>query len=297
MQTIIMVVLLDMKKLEHKKELIERQNLKDSADDFIQGKQDKIDLYNKEEIANQSEYLKKQFVGRKKDLSSFLPKEKDDSKDNFTKLGSFKTGIGAVSVGFEKFKPSSESKLRFTLLSKEEKDFDDKNSDLDFDDKRNYFKKSYDEQKYQENSTTLEFDPKEKKLQKSHEIFTDNIQTDDNELLYDDELECSEIEDIRENAKILNPRIANDAVSDLKTIQNEKKEDNHELQRELKKFSELFENNKLKKFEDSDQLKVAQNRIQSYILRKRMEEMKKYRKSLCGILKMILEKIKKKGVE
>ena len=83
----------------------------------------------------------------------------------------------------------------------------------------------------------------------------------------------------------------------MKTIQNEKKEDNHELQRELKKFSELFENNKLKKFEDSDQLKVAQNRMQSYILRNRMEELKKYRKSLCGILNMILEKIKKKGVE
>ena len=53
-------------------------------------------------------------MNRKKKLASFLPEKKDDSEDNFTKLGAFKTNIGEVSVGYEKFKTNS--RLRFTLL-------------------------------------------------------------------------------------------------------------------------------------------------------------------------------------
>ena len=126
-----------MKKLEHKKELINRHNLKDSADDFIQGNQDKLSFTSDEKIYDQSEYLKKQFMNRKKKLASFLPEKKNDSEDNFTKLGAFKTNIGSVSVGYEKFKTNS--RLRFTLLSDNENDYDDKNSKMNFKDKHNYF--------------------------------------------------------------------------------------------------------------------------------------------------------------
>ena len=55
-----------MKKLEHKRELINRHNLKDSADDFIQDSQDKLNLESSEKVYDQSEYLKKQFISRKK---------------------------------------------------------------------------------------------------------------------------------------------------------------------------------------------------------------------------------------
>ena len=295
-----------MKKLEHKKELINRHNLKDSADDFIQGNQDKLNLESSEKVYNQSEYLKKQFMNRKKNLASFLPEKKDDSEDNFTKLGAFKTNIGEVSVGYEKFKTNS--RLRFTLLSSGEDDYDDENAKLDFKNKHNYFRKNYEEdKKYQENATTLEFDPKDQKIKKAHEVFSDNIETEDDELLYDDENENSQIEDIKENPKLSNSVSAQRAISDLNDIKNEKKEDNHEFQRSLEEFSKLFKNNKLKEFEDSDELKTAQQRLSSknmyYILRKRMEEMKKARLRLCLAINSILlkkikaKKTKKKGVE
>ena len=295
-----------MKKLEHKKELINRHNLKDSADDFIQGNQDKLNLESSEKVYNQSEYLKKQFMNRKKNLASFLPEKKDDSEDNFTKLGAFKTNIGEVSVGYEKFKTNS--RLRFTLLSSGEDDYDDENAKLDFKNKHNYFRKNYEEdKKYQENATTLEFDPKDQKIKKAHEVFSDNIETEDDELLYDDENENSQIEDIKENPKLSNSVSAQRAISDLNDIKNEKKEDNNEFQRSLEEFSKLFKNNKLKEFEDSDELKTAQQRLSSknmyYILRKRMEEMKKARLRLCLAINSILlkkikaKKTKKKGVE
>ena len=295
-----------MKKLEHKKELINRHNLKDSADDFIQGNQDKLNLESSEKVYNQSEYLKKQFMNRKKNLASFLPEKKDDSEDNFTKLGAFKTNIGEVSVGYEKFKTNS--RLRFTLLSSGEDDYDDENAKLDFKNKHNYFRKNYEEdKKYQENATTLEFDPKDQKIKKAHEVFSDNIETEDDELLYDDENENSQIEDIKENPKLSNSVSAQRAISDLNDIKNEKKEDNNEFQRDLEEFSKLFKNNKLKEFEDSDELKTAQQRLTSknmyYILRKRMEEMKKARLRLCLAINSILlkkikaKKTKKKGVE
>ena len=295
-----------MKKLEHKKELINRHNLKDSADDFIQGNQDKLNLESSEKVYNQSEYLKKQFMNRKKNLASFLPEKKDDSEDNFTKLGAFKTNIGEVSVGYEKFKTNS--RLRFTLLSSGEDDYDDENAKLDFKNKHNYFRKNYEEdKKYQENATTLEFDPKDQKIKKAHEVFSDNIETEDDELLYDDENENSQIEDIKENPKLSNSVSAQRAISDLNDIKNEKKEDNNEFQRDLEEFSKLFKNNKLKEFEDSDELKTAQQRLSSknmyYILRKRMEEMKKGRLRLCLAINSILlkkikaKKTKKKGVE
>ena len=287
-----------MKKLEHKKELINRHNLKDSADDFIQGNQDKLNLESSEKVYNQSEYLKKQFMNRKKNLASFLPEKKDDSEDNFTKLGAFKTNIGEVSVGYEKFKTNS--RLRFTLLSSGEDDYDDENAKLDFKNKHNYFRKNYEEdKKYQENATTLEFDPKDQKIKKAHEVFSDNIETEDDELLYDDENENSQIEDIKENPKLSNSVSAQRAISDLNDIKNEKKEDNNEFQRDLEEFSKLFKNNKLKEFEDSDELKTAQQRLSSknmyYILRKRMEEMKKARLRLClAINSILLKKIKAK---
>jgi len=295
-----------MKKLEHKKELIDRHNLKDSADDFIQGSQDKLSLESSEKVYDQSEYLKKQFINRKKKLASFLPEKKDDSEENFTKLGAFKTNIGEVSVGYEKFKTNS--RLRFTLLSNSEDDYDDENSKLDFKDKHNYFRKNYEEdKKYQENATTLEFDPKEKKLKKAHEVFSDNIETEDDELLYDDENENSQIEDIKKDPKLSNSVAAQRAISDLNDIKNEKKEDNHEFIRNLEEFSKLFRNNKLKEFEDSDELKTAQQRLSSknmyYILRKRMEELKKAREKFYLVINsMLLKKIKakktkKKGVE
>ena len=295
-----------MKKLEHKKELINRHNLKDSADDFIQGNQDKLNLESSEKVYDQSEYLKKQFMNRKKNLASFLPEKKDDSEDNFTKLGAFKTNIGEVSVGYEKFKTNS--RLRFTLLSSGEDDYDDENAKLDFKNKHNYFRKNYEEdKKYQENATTLEFDPKDQKIKKAHEVFSDNIETEDDELLYDDENENSQIEDIKENPKLSNSVSAQRAISDLNDIKNEKKEDNNEFQRDLEEFSKLFKNNKLKEFEDSDELKTAQQRLSSknmyYILRKRMEEMKKARLRLCLAINSILlkkikaKKTKKKGVE
>ena len=147
-----------MEKYKHKKELISRDNLNDSADDFIQGSQDKIRT-NRSNISDQSEYLKKQFLRRKKNLSSYIPKKKENSEDNFSKLGSFKIDIGEVSVGYKKFDP--DSNLRFTLISEKEDDFDDKNSKLKFTDKKNYFKKSYEDKenkKYKENNSTLEFD-------------------------------------------------------------------------------------------------------------------------------------------
>ena len=133
---------------------------------------------------------------------------------------------------------------------------------MDFKNKHNYFRKNYEEdKKYQENATTLEFDPKDQKIKKAHEVFSDNIETEDDELLYDDENENSQIEDIKENPKLSNSVSAQRAISDLNDIKNEKKEDNHEFQRNLEEFSKLFKNNKLKEFEDSDELKTAQQRF------------------------------------
>jgi hypothetical protein len=277
--------------------LISRDKLNDSADDFIQKPQDRIRT-NKSNISDQSEYLKRQFLKRKKNLSSYIPEKKESSEDKFSKLGSFKTDIGEVSVGYKKFDP--DSTLRFTLISEKEEDFDNKNSKLKFTDKKNYFKKSYekkDNKEYKENNSTLEYDQRKNSFRK---VNLDE-KVSEKSILYDDNLEKQEIRNIKKNLNSFNSSSANNVMSDLKDIKNEKKDDNLYFKSRLEKFSRMYNGNKLKKFEDSDQLKVALNRLSSnnldVILRKRMEELKESRKRLCVLIRRILKKIGKKGVE
>jgi hypothetical protein len=277
--------------------LISRDKLNDSADDFIQKPQDRIRT-NKSNISDQSEYLKRQFLKRKKNLSSYIPEKKESSEDKFSKLGSFKTDIGEVSVGYKKFDP--DSTLRFTLISEKEEDFDNKNSKLKFTDKKNYFKKSYekkDNKEYKENNSTLEYDQRKNSFRK---VNLDE-KVSEKSILYDDNLEKQEIRNIKKNLNSFNSSSANNVMSDLKDIKNEKKDDNLYFKSRLEKFSRMYKGNKLKKFEDSDQLKVALNRLSSnnldVILRKRMEELKESRKRLCVLIRRILKKIGKKGVE
>ena len=284
-----------MEKYKHEKELVGRRNLKDSADDFIQNPQDRIVLSGSESISVQSEYLKKKFLKRKKKLSSYLPKEKENSKDKFTKLGSFKTEVGEVSVGYEKFKPNSD--FRFTLLSDEEKDFDIRNSKMSFDDDRNYFRRPCDnknEKKYKENNTTLEWNPRDDDLRRVHEIFTDDIVEDEDEILYDDEIENVEISNLKRHSDLLSPVAKENALSDLRDIKVQKKKDNQLFESSIKKFSKMYKKNKLKKIEDPDQLKVALERISSdglyFILQKKMKE--KLQKKLCIVVDLILRKMK-----
>lgn len=288
-----------MEKYKHEKELIDRRNLKDSADDFIQNPQDRVLTENPKNISDQSEYLKKQFLKRKKNLSSFLPEKKVNSKSHFTKLGSFKIKIGEVSVGYEKFKKNSN--LRFTLISDDEEDFDDKGSKISFKDNRNYFKKPCDskrDRKYEENNTTLEWNPRENSFKRVNEIFSDDIVEDKDEILYDDEIENKEISKLRKNSKSLNPVSLDNAISDMNDIKNHKKEDNKIFALKLREFSNMYRKNKIKKFEDPDQLKVALERISSenldFILQKRMKE--KLQDKLYEIIRAILKK-RMKGVE
>jgi len=279
--------------------LIDRQNLKDSADDFIQNPQDRIHTSGHKSISEQSEYLKKKFLKRKKDLSSFLPEKEIDNRSNFTKLGSFKIKIGEVSVGYEKFKRNSN--LRFTLISEKEEDFDDKSSKLSFDDDRNYFKKPNDskiERKYEENNTTIEWNPRENSFRRVNEDFGDSIIEDKDEILYDDEMENQEISNLKEKSESLNSIQLDSAMSDMRDIKSQKKKDNQVFASNLKEFARMYRKNKLKKFEDPDQLKVALERLSSsnldFILQKKMKE--KLQNRLYAVLEAILN-MKKKGVE
>jgi len=285
-------------KFKRNKEMSKKRNPQDSADDFIQGKNERIHLNNNTKVSDQSEYLKKKFIARKKKLSSFIPKIKVKSKDHFYKLGAFKTNIGKISVGFERFR--GKPKFRFTLISSFEDDYDDKYSNKRFDDDHNFFKKKYEgnEKYYKENNTTVEFDPVERNLSKVNEDHTDMRIENDSEMLYDDTSEEVEIKNLRKNQNFLNVIEVNDAIVDIKKIQNEKKEDNLEFERNLKKFISDFMNNKLKKFDDADQLQKAKILISKddlIIIKKRMEELMNLRKILCVIIELIIAK--KKGVE
>ena len=287
-----------MEKFKRNKEMSKKRNPQDSADDFIQGKNERIHLNNNTKVSDQSEYLKKKFIARKKKLSSFIPKIKVKSKDHFYKLGAFKTNIGKISVGFERFR--GKPKFRFTLISSFEDDYDDKYSNKRFDDNHNFFKKKYEgnEKYYKENNTTVEFDPVERNLSKVNEDHTDMRIENDSEMLYDDTSEEVEIKNLRKNQNFLNVIEVNDAIVDIKKIQNEKKEDNLEFERNLKKFISDFMNNKLKKFDDADQLQKAKILISKddlIIIKKRMEELMNLRKILCVIIELIIAK--KKGVE
>ncbi len=287
-----------MKGLKDSKEMNRKQNLKDSADDFIQSKNERINLDGSYKASEQSEYLKRKFLEKKKKLSSFIPKEKSKSQDHFCKLGSFRTNIGRISVGFEKF--HGRPKFRFTLISKFEDDYNDKYSIKRFDDDHNYFKKNYegDEEEYKENNTTVEFDPQGENLSKVYEDHMDNKVEDDSEMLYDDLLENMEIEYLKDSRTSSNFSTIDEAISDIKEIKNEKREDNLEFERDLKKFISSFMDNKLKKFEDADQLHEAKIRISYddlYVIKKRMEEMMGLREKLCRIINFIISE--KKGVD
>ena len=275
-----------------------KRELKDSADDFIQGKNERISLNSTSKVSDQSEYLKKKFLERKKKLSSFIPKKKDKSRDHFYKLGAFKTSIGKISVGFERF--LGKPKFRFTLISSSEDDYDDKYSNKKFDDDHNFFKKNYEgeEKFYKENKTTVEYDPRDRSLSKVNEDHTDMKVEDDDEMLFDNTSEEVEIKKLKNQQESSNTIEINDAISDIKKIKDEKKEDNLEFERDLKQFISNFMNNKLKKFEDADQLKRAQILISKddiFLIKKRMEEMMKLREMLCRIINLIISK--KRGVE
>ncbi|GMB10559.1 MAG: hypothetical protein NkDv07_0377 [Candidatus Improbicoccus devescovinae] len=236
-------------------------------------------------MSDESEKMKNSFFKRKKKLHEFVPsKEKKHSKLS-DRLGYFKSKFGVISVGYDKLK---QTEFGFTILSKNSK-LNKKNLvEKGFQDDHNYLGRNFEsknEKNIKYNNSSFIYDAKSGQIREINENKSDNKLNTNYNVLYDNDEDNKTIEDIKKlrTSGVERSSEVESAISDLRVVQKEKQNDNLDFYKQIKKFVELFLKHKLKKFEDSDEIKKSKNRIIGvpgghdiiWILKKRLEEILK----------------------
>ncbi|MDR1240652.1 MAG: hypothetical protein LBK29_02105 [Oscillospiraceae bacterium] len=286
-----------MQKTARKEKELEEEN--DSADDFIQ-KKDKSWIKRSADLSEDSEKIKKDFFKKKKKLREFLPechKERNNVPD---RLGFFDTKFGSVAIGFDKFKKNSQ--IFFTLMPESDSNSKTNSAKKDFGNEHNYFGKYFkgEGKKFKSNSIGFKYNPRDKSLRKMEDVASDGKIESENEMLYGEEEEEAEIDELENQKEILPSKEKSEAylaVDNLKEIEKEKQRDNYAIKNEIESFIKKLQDNKLKMFEASEDVKTYFKRIAGvqngndilYAIKKRLEEMVKSGKAKN--IKDALEKI------
>ncbi|BED92133.1 MAG: hypothetical protein CfP315_0722 [Candidatus Improbicoccus pseudotrichonymphae] len=248
-----------MKKNKYKKN--ENENLNDDKNNLDKNFVEKFHEFDSNNnYAEKSEEIKQNFFKKRNRLKKLVSSKEKINEKIDDKLGYFKTNLGIISVGYDKFKRNSS--FGFTLLS-EKSEIKNKNiTKRDFKDKHNYFKKDFNntEEKMKFSNIGFEYNAKQKIIK---QIGGNEHKSSNKEFLYKENEESKLVKILRQKKKeglVKNSEFEN-ALSDFYEIKKEKKEDNDYIKNKIKNFVELFKKNKLKKYEDSDEIKKSKFRI------------------------------------
>lgn len=227
------------------------------------------------------EEIKMEFLKRDVKATEVLPEKMKKSRDIPDNLGYFESSFGTVSVGYKKYNKNSKIAFSFipeTVKEKERIPSKDKNSP------NTYFGGERERKKaFKASKLSFIYDPDTENIEK-FEKDNDGIADTEENLLYEDEQQEKEIE----NLKRLKQGVSSEAKRELskkadtlRQIRAEEEKDNAEILKEIKTFVKKFKKDKLRKIIDSDDAISREKRMRNSVddllilrnlLRKLLEE-------------------------
>lgn len=256
--------------------------------------------------------MKMEFLKRDVKATEVLPEKMKKSREIPDNLGYFESSFGTVSVGYKKYDKNSKIAFSFipeTVKEKERIPSKDENSP------KTYFGGEKGRKKtFKASKLSFVYNPATENIEKL-EKDNDGIADNEENLLYEDEQQEKEIENLKRLKLGVNPetKVKLSKKADiLRQIRAEEERDNAEILEEIKTFVKKFKKDKLRKIIDSDEA-ISRGKRMRYsvddllilrnLLKKLLEEAGGYISQLKGLdinelskekLKEVIKELKNK---
>lgn len=250
---------------------------------------------NVDDVLDKEDHKKLEFLKRNIKASSVIPKDTEKRQSVPNDMGYFETRFGTIEVGYDKYK--KDTPVAFSIVS----DSDLRKQHMpkqNIDSPNTYFGgpiggKS---KNFRASDLSYVFDPSSEGNIDKLEDDEDGIIDDQKKLLYQDIKEENEIENLEErkhSLDVMESRDVDKELKKMKTIKEEKEEDNLALFDEIKGFVDKFEKGKLKKYIDADDFISMKKRIIEFASEAELSLMTLI--ELRKLLEKILEAVKKRN--
>ena len=196
--------------------------------------------------------IKMEFLKRDIKATEVLPEKMRKSRQIPDNLGYFDSSFGTVSVGYKKYNKNSKIAFSFipeTVKEKERIPSKDKNSPSTYFGGEKGRKKAFKASKL-----SFVYNPNTENIEK-FEKDNDGIADTQENLLYEDEQQEKEIENLKRLKQGANSKTKmklSKEADTLRQIRAEEEKDNAEILKEIKTFVKKFKKDKLRKIIDSD---------------------------------------------
>lgn len=196
--------------------------------------------------------IKMEFLKRDIKATEVLPEKMRKSRQVPDNLGYFDSSFGTVSVGYKKYNKNSKIAFSFipeTVKEKERIPSKDKNSPSTYFGGEKGRKKAFKASKL-----SFVYNPNTENIEK-FEKDNDGIADTQENLLYEDEQQEKEIENLKRLKQGANSKTKmklSKEADTLRQIRAEEEKDNAEILKEIKTFVKKFKKDKLRKIIDSD---------------------------------------------
>lgn len=197
--------------------------------------------------------MKMEFLKRDVKATEVLPEKMKKSREIPDNLGYFESSFGTVSVGYKKYDKNSKIAFSFipeTVKEKERIPSKDENSP------KTYFGGEKGRKKtFKASKLSFVYNPATENIEKL-EKDNDGIADNEENLLYEDEQQEKEIENLKRLKQGVNPETKmklSKKADILRQIRAEEERDNAEILEEIKTFVKKFKKDKLRKIIDSDE--------------------------------------------
>lgn len=197
--------------------------------------------------------MKMEFLKRDVKATEVLPEKMKKSREIPDNLGYFESSFGTVSVGYKKYDKNSKIAFSFipeTVKEKERIPSKDENSP------KTYFGGEKGRKKtFKASKLSFVYNPATENIEKL-EKDNDGVADNEENLLYEDEQQEKEIENLKRLKQGVNPETKmklSKKADILRQIRAEEERDNAEILEEIKTFVKKFKKDKLRKIIDSDE--------------------------------------------
>lgn len=205
--------------------------------------------------------MKMEFLKRDIKATEVLPEKMKKSREIPDNLGYFESSFGTVSVGYKKYDKNSKIAFSFipeTVKEKERIPSKDENSP------KTYFGGEKGRKKtFKASKLSFVYNPATENIEKL-EKDNDGIADTEENLLYEDEQQEKEIENLKRLKQGVNPETKmklSKKADILRQIRAEEERDNAEILKEIKTFVKKFKKDKLRKIIDSDEAISREKRM------------------------------------
>ena len=209
--------------------------------------------------------MKMEFLKRDVKATEVLPEKMKKSREIPDNLGYFESSFGTVSVGYKKYDKNSKIAFSFipeTVKEKERIPSKDENSP------KTYFGGEKGRKKtFKASKLSFVYNPATENIEKL-EKDNDGIADNEENLLYEDEQQEKEIENLKRLKQGVNPETKmklSKKADILRQIRAEEERDNAEILEEIKTFVKKFKKDKLRKIIDSDDAISREKRMRNSV--------------------------------